>query len=274
MRWRAAGEELQVNVHIDESGGQKFRALQFSLAVHLLFLLVVILWGGTMEPPKKFLVVDLTTEYTEGRASSTSGTAPLGNAVGKDRTKVGKREKRPAVHASSQSLTSYPFPDTPAAPVTEDVQALPQNSGKLLNSMSSAAIPRSYGTSSIIAVPSDSSFGSGTTAAGNGAPSSEGPGGSGMKKSEYLRKNFSYIRDLIQKNVIYPPLARRMGWEGKVTVSFVIFSDGRVSDIKVKESSGRAILDNSAIETVRKASPFPVPPTEAQIMVPILYKLI
>jgi protein TonB len=109
---------------------------------------------------------------------------------------------------------------------------------------------------------------------GNGIAYGGGSGGQSKLKGEYLRKNFSYIRDMIQKKIIYPALARRMGWEGKVTVSFIVVSDGRVRNIEIKEGSGRDILDKSAVETIRIASPFPAPPTEAQIIIPIFYKLI
>jgi protein TonB len=122
--------------------------------------------------------------------------------------------------------------------------------------------------------PDGSTYTGGVTTAGNQIAHASGSGvSSGLKKAEYLRKNFLYIRDMIQKRIIYPPLARRMGWEGKVTVSFIIVSDGHVNEIEVKESSGRDILDTSAIETIRAASPFPAPPIAAQIIIPILYRL-
>jgi len=89
----------------------------------------------------------------------------------------------------------------------------------------------------------------------------------------YLKKNFFYIRDLIQKNITYPRVARQMGWQGKVTVSFLILNDGRIIDIKVKQSSGKEILDNNAVETVKRASPFPPPPVKAEITVPVVYAL-
>jgi protein TonB len=92
-------------------------------------------------------------------------------------------------------------------------------------------------------------------------------------KIRYLRANFTYIRDMIQKKVVYPTIARKMGWEGKVTVSFVIFSDGLTKDLRVMRSSSVEVLDKSAIEAVKDASPFPKPPAEAQIIIPIVYKL-
>jgi len=44
----------------------------------------------------------------------------------------------------------------------------------------------------------------------------------------------------------YPRLAVRQGWEGTVVLSVRILPDGRLDEIRVKESSGRALLDRSA----------------------------
>jgi protein TonB len=93
------------------------------------------------------------------------------------------------------------------------------------------------------------------------------------EKIRYLRANFIYIRDMIQKKVVYPTIARKRGWEGKVTVSFVIFSDGLTKNLRVMKSSSVEVLDRSAMEAVKDASPFPKPPAEAQIIIPIVYKL-
>ncbi|MEP0456203.1 MAG: energy transducer TonB, partial [Roseibium sp.] len=49
-----------------------------------------------------------------------------------------------------------------------------------------------------------------------------------------------------------------------VHVSFSVDSSGRASRIRVSRSSGSSILDKAAIETVRRASPFPKIPPEAQ----------
>ncbi|OGW20041.1 MAG: hypothetical protein A2077_04645, partial [Nitrospirae bacterium GWC2_46_6] len=40
-------------------------------------------------------------------------------------------------------------------------------------------------------------------------------------RARYLKEHFAYIRDLIMKSISYPRIARKMGWEGKVVVSFV-----------------------------------------------------
>jgi protein TonB len=89
----------------------------------------------------------------------------------------------------------------------------------------------------------------------------------------YLKSHLLYIKDIIQKNISYPDTARRNGWMGKVKVSFVIENNGRAKDIKVIQSSGFRILDKSAKEAVYRSSPFPHPPAEARIIIPILYTL-
>ncbi|HHN66290.1 MAG TPA: energy transducer TonB [Nitrospirae bacterium] len=91
--------------------------------------------------------------------------------------------------------------------------------------------------------------------------------------NRYVKRHFNYIRDMIQGNLSYPLIARRMGWTGRVIVSFIVCKDGRVENIKVVESSGIAILDRNAVETIKKVSPFPKPPVNARLIVPIAYVL-
>ncbi len=75
----------------------------------------------------------------------------------------------------------------------------------------------------------------------------------------------------------YPHMARINHWEGKVILRAVIRSDGQVLMVDVQESSGRPILDNDAIETLRKASPLkleqPLGKPQVAILMPISYAL-
>src|SRR5512140_817530 len=85
--------------------------------------------------------------------------------------------------------------------------------------------------------------------------------------------DFAWIRDAIQHAIAYPASARRMGWEGKVVVAFQILSDGSVRDVRVVQGSGHAALDRGAIDAVRNASPFPRSPVEAEVITPVVYRL-
>jgi protein TonB len=69
----------------------------------------------------------------------------------------------------------------------------------------------------------------------------------------YLQKIF----DRIQKGKRYPRLARDRGIEGAVLLEFVLAHDGKLVDSRVLRSSGFAILDQEALQTVRRATPFP-----------------
>jgi protein TonB len=89
----------------------------------------------------------------------------------------------------------------------------------------------------------------------------------------YLKEHFGYIRNTIMKNLSYPHMARKMEWEGKVTVSFVVCENGYVENLKVLETSGFGLLDKNAVETIKKVSPFPKPPVRAELIMPIVYRL-
>ena len=92
-------------------------------------------------------------------------------------------------------------------------------------------------------------------------------------KGRYLGAHFIYIRDKIFKNLTYPPLARRRGWQGKVTVAFTVCSDGRVEDISIVESSGFAALDRNAVDAVMRSCPLPRPPMKTALIMPVVYRL-
>lgn len=112
---------------------------------------------------------------------------------------------------------------------------------------------------------------------GNGDETGQGGRkGDGLEnaKNLYLKEHFGYIRDTIMKNISYPYIARKRGLTGKAVVSFVICERGFANDIKIVESSGYSILDNNAIETIKKSSPFPKPPVRAQLVMPIVYKML
>lgn len=93
------------------------------------------------------------------------------------------------------------------------------------------------------------------------------------KQLRYLKEHFDYIRDLVKQQLIYPPMARKMRWSGRVLVAFTIAEDGSAHNIRVEEGSGFPILDKRAVETVRKAAPFPKPPMRADIVLPINFKI-
>jgi protein TonB len=122
---------------------------------------------------------------------------------------------------------------------------------------------------------SGSGSGSGT---GSGTGSSGGPGKGYGESAEslrkrYLREHFAYIRDLIVRNLTYPPIARKLGWAGGVTVSFVVRENGYTEKVRILKNSGYEVLDENVIRTIRGVEPFPRPPIKAELVIPIVYRL-
>jgi protein TonB len=90
----------------------------------------------------------------------------------------------------------------------------------------------------------------------------------------YIKEKLSIISSIVQKNISYPPLARKMGWEGKVIICIHLRSDGSLEDVKIERSSGYDLLDRNALETVKKvAHLFPRPPVDVIVRLPVSYKL-
>lgn len=50
----------------------------------------------------------------------------------------------------------------------------------------------------------------------------------------------------------YPEVAKRRGWEGKVTLKVFVHADGTVGEVRVAVSSGHEMLDEAALDAVRR----------------------
>lgn len=75
----------------------------------------------------------------------------------------------------------------------------------------------------------------------------------------------------------YPSLALRRRWEGTVVLQVQVLRDGRTGEIRVQSSSGRPVLDQSAIEAVRHWRFNPARRAgvaeESRVSVPLQFKL-
>jgi protein TonB len=90
----------------------------------------------------------------------------------------------------------------------------------------------------------------------------------------FLRERLLVITDIVQRHINYPPIARRMGWEGKVLVSFVLEPNGDIRDLKVLKSCGYEVLDKEALDAIRRSyKDFPKPPVSVVVKLPINFRL-
>jgi periplasmic protein TonB len=86
------------------------------------------------------------------------------------------------------------------------------------------------------------------------------------------------LSELIKRHERYPDRARRQGWQGTTIVGLSLSADGKVKDVSILESSGREVLDDAAVQMVRRASPLPRAPEALQgkeriVRIPIVFKL-
>jgi len=111
------------------------------------------------------------------------------------------------------------------------------------------------------------------------SPASSGNGPEDMKTLNYARpggadeRHFSFIRETIMQGIVYPERARRMGWEGKVMLSFVVRENGFIDDVKVITSSGFSVLDENARDTIAKTNLRKKVPVRLYVLLPVEYKL-
>lgn len=86
------------------------------------------------------------------------------------------------------------------------------------------------------------------------------------------------VRKMIEAKKKYPLTARKSMIEGRVGVKMTILRNGQLERTEIVESSGHAILDRAALESVRRSAPFPPLPKEAerkriQINIYLVYKM-
>lgn len=86
------------------------------------------------------------------------------------------------------------------------------------------------------------------------------------------------IKQRIQEARKYPRWAKKQGLEGSVVAAFTVLANGETGNISILDKSGYAILDKEAINTIKRAAPFPAIPdnlnlSECRIAVTVLFSL-
>jgi len=147
---------------------------------------------------------------------------------------AGPAAPSPPAAASAPALSTpapaAPAPEVPAAPTPPAVNAI-------------AAAPPGASTPSTDASP----------AASTPSPRQASAGGS-SGASTAARRTGPRVDASWAGNTApgYPSSARRMGEQGQVRLDVHVGADGMVIDVQLRESSGSAALDRSAMEAVRK----------------------
>lgn len=88
------------------------------------------------------------------------------------------------------------------------------------------------------------------------------------------QEDFWIIAKLVRENLEYPYLARRLGHQGKIILSFILNPKGEVSELKILKSSGYDMLDSEALRAVNRVkTKFPKPQKTVVVTLPIVFQL-
>jgi protein TonB len=86
------------------------------------------------------------------------------------------------------------------------------------------------------------------------------------------------VQTELARHFHYPNTAIRRNWSGTVEVIFRVEPDGRVYDVRMKKSSGRSVLDEAALQSMRKVERIPLDPQlklahAVELALPVIYRL-
>jgi len=254
------------------------KALVISLAFHGAFLSLVYALSGGFVQPSKPIRIDFTLNEPGPGPASPKPPGPVGpNAPQK--AAQDSPSNVPAKHATNRPRIAPSKPASrPAAhlaPATEQAGLVPIVTAHRETLPLPGASNSNEGGTETGGGQGSATTGSVGGGDGTGGGGSGGEGGVGTEQLRncYRREHFEYIRKIIQGHIVYPPRARRFGWQGRVVVMFCVMQSGNVKDIRIRNSSGYDILDENVIETIRKVEPFTKPPVAVELIIPIEYRL-
>jgi protein TonB len=227
-------------------------AVAASTAVHVLALAAILL----ARPPsvtRPVIVLPVSLVSLPGRGDGGGGGEPAA--------------------APSPSPAAEPAPVETPAPIPAPVPTLARPAPV---AKPKHATPPKPAPSAVAATrPSEASGGSAATASVGTGEGTGGPG-PGAGTGGGLGSGGASPAYGVNPEPPYPIAARRMGLQGTVVLRVVVGADGRPLDVSIVQSSGHAILDTSAADTVRSRWRF-VParrdgiPIEDTVQVPIRF---
>lgn len=96
-----------------------------------------------------------------------------------------------------------------------------------------------------------------------------------QQQQAFVQTNFTIIRDMVLRNLVYPSMAKRMGHIGVVEVTLVIDTNGKLVKYFISQGSDSKLLDKAALDSVEKVAnaDFPKPQTTSTIVLPVSFRL-
>ena len=234
------------------------RALVESLALHGLLVVAMLIMATALTPPPPTIRLDL----------SLAPPAPAPQPIA--------AQQEPSVAAVPAPSETAPTPPTQQPEPSALPQKLAPTTAKVKHAIR-PAIPAPQPTleqtqAQVTNTPASTQATSAAVAAAADTSVAKAPA---IPADEaYRQANFTAIRNSILANLSYPNLARRRGWSGQIEVAITITPDGRISNLKIQNSSGFPLLDEQALTAIERSAPFSPPPGRtATLVMPINFRL-
>lgn len=134
---------------------------------------------------------------------------------------------------------------------------------------------RSYTPIEALATASTPQLDATTTVPRRPAPANPIEGQAGDWAQAHIRAR---LETDLSRYFSYPTIARKQGWQGDVSVTFTVQSDGRLTDVRITRSSGYHVLDQSALAALRKVGHLTDAPQwlngqSITVELPVIYRL-
>ena len=201
-----------------------------SIAAHCLLLAGWNRDDQRLPPASGLTVTVITAQHTTPSAAEKSeGTAPLQHS----HTPVKPAIRQPGPGSATKSENATGNASEAIAANTGRKQPLPQDN------LRQASLVKRRGA--------DTANASNVVTIGN-----KGVSLGQMKEriDEQLHNNFA-------RHFHYPYLAQRRSWQGEVRLGLRVEASGRLSHIRIVKSSGYAILDQAAVDSLKKVAAIP-----------------
>jgi protein TonB len=229
-----------------------------SIALHALVLLGLS-WGDAPAPPAKTLLV-LTARLAPFAAAPRAPSQP--------------EHAPPPTEPASAPRPALTKPAASPAPATQ--KAAPAEPVKAPQPESAPAAPGSAASSTPPAAPVQARA---APQAPAGTPGTEAAAKSGNEDDAGTLDKYKLALIVATKRYKrYPTIAMEKGWQGRVDVHMVIGANGMLVNASIKTGSGHEILDNQALDMLKKGKmtveiPASLRGREFSIDVPVIFNL-
>ena len=243
-------------------GRTLFWCMLASIALHAL-VLIGMSWAPAPAPPAKTLLV-LNATLAPSAAAPTASPQP-------------PQPKQAPPPPTEPVSTPRPASAKPATtPIASAQRTAPAEPAKAPPPASATAAPSPAPSSAQPPAPVQAKAAPQAPAGILAAEAAPKPG-DGVDGETVKRYRLEVILAARQKK-FYPKIAIEKGWQGRVEVHMVIGANGMVASAAIKSGSGHEVLDNQALDMLKKGkTTVPIPASlrgrEFSIDVPIIFNL-